>query len=90
MIDTGDFTMYCHWNKRLVCKKGFYCDACKHQPAADDKEQAAKPSLCSCGGLRIMTAAEFPNAPPVGRCRIVWNGASSAGRSSCPMHSQRN
>lgn len=38
MIDTGDFTMYCHWNKRLVCKKCFYCDACKHQPAADDKE----------------------------------------------------
>lgn len=38
MIDTGDVTMYCHWNKRLVCKNDFYCDACKHQPAADDKE----------------------------------------------------
>lgn len=38
MIDTGDVTMYCHWNKRLVCKNGFYCDACKYQPAADDKE----------------------------------------------------
>ena len=38
MIDTGDVTMFCHWNKRLVCKKGFYCDTCKHQLAADDKE----------------------------------------------------
>lgn len=38
MIDTGDVTMFCHWNKRLVCKKDFYCDTCKHQLAADDKE----------------------------------------------------
>ncbi len=26
MIDTGDLTMYCHWDKGLVCKKEFYCD----------------------------------------------------------------
>jgi hypothetical protein len=38
MIDTGDLTMYCHWDKGLVCKKEFYCDTCEHQPAADDKE----------------------------------------------------
>lgn len=38
MIDTGDVTMFCHWNKRLVCKKDFHCDTCKHQLAADDKE----------------------------------------------------
>ena len=38
MIDTGDVTMFCHWNKRMVCKKDFYCDTCKHQLAADDKE----------------------------------------------------
>lgn len=52
MIDTGDVTLFCHWNKRLVCKKGFYCDACKHQPPPTIK-RTAKTSLCSCGGLRL-------------------------------------
>ena len=46
--------------------------------------------MCSCGGLRIMTEAEFPNAPPVGICRTVWSGASSAVKDFCPMRSQRS
>lgn len=37
-----------------------------------------------------MTEAEFPNAPPVGICRTVWSGASSAVKDFCPMRSQRS
>lgn len=89
MIDTGDVTMFCHWNKRLVCKKGFTATPANISSPPTIK-RTAKPSLCSCGGLRIMTEAEFPNAPPVGICRTVWSGASSAVKDFCPMRSQRS
>lgn len=77
MIDTGDVTMFCHWNKRLVCKKGFYCDTCKHQLAADDKENG-KAEPVQLRWTEDYDGGEFPNAPPVGICRTVWSGASSA------------
>ena len=73
MIDTGDLTMYCHWDKGLVCKKEFYCDTCEHQPAADDKENGKAepvhirwaedywsgryPECPSCGGKSTMVGA---------------------------------
>lgn len=38
MIDFGDCTWYCHWDKGLICKRQFQCDGCKRQPAGEDKE----------------------------------------------------
>ena len=77
MIDTGDVTMFCHWNKRLVCKKGFYCDTCKHQLAADDKENGkAEPVQLrwteDYDGGRVPECPSCGNMPySLERCRCV-------------------
>ena len=87
MIDTGDLTMYCHWDKGLVCKKEFYCDTCEHQPAADDKENG-KAEPVHIRWAEDYWSGRYPECPSCGnmpysleRCvfcptRLRRNGAS--------------
>ena len=89
MIDTGDVTMFCHWNKRLVCKKDFYCDTCKHQLAADDKENG-KAEPVQLRWTEDYDGGRVPECPSCGNMPYSLSGASSAVKDFCPMRSQRS
>ena len=87
MIDFGDCTWYCHWDKGLICKRQFQCDGCKHQPADEDKENG-KADPVHIRWSEDYDGSKVPECPSCGQ--MAWRGAFSADRSSYQMPLQRN